>query len=173
MLRASDVFASFVRQLLTYLIRIHRPCSKALQQQIWRFFGTRYTQPDFDDLADIFMRLSNEITGITYVIDGLDELDEEEAKRVLLVVKKIFGGETKQNGSRIALFSRDQIASYLKVPRFVPGTIHISTSNNIVEDIELYIEIVMEQKSCVRELTSDPALLKDIKRKLLEGASGM
>jgi hypothetical protein len=115
--------------------------------------------------------LSKHTAKTIYIIDGLDELDGKEAEKVLRVVQELSGSKTEQNGSRIAIFSRDQIAPYLL--RFVPDTIHISASNNIEKDLQLYIETVVEDKICVRGLTSDSMPMEETKQKLSEGASGM
>lgn len=168
MLKATDLLASFIKQLLEHLDRIHRPRPAEVQEQILRFFGRECIQPDFDDLAVIAISLSEHMARTIYIIDGLEELDEKEVEKVLR-----FGSKIEKNGTRIAIFSRDNIAPYLEVPRFIPRTVHISTSNNNTKDIGLYIEIVVKDKMCVRELTSDLALMKETKQKLSQGASGM
>jgi hypothetical protein len=172
MLKASDLLASFIKQLLLYLARIHKPCPAGVQEQIWKFFGTKRTQPDFGDLDDIVISLSKHTVNTIYIIDGLDELDGKEAEEVLRFAKKLIGKKAKQNGSRIAIFSRE-IAPHLKVSRFVPCTVHISTSNSITTGMPLYIETVVEEKFGDCELESDLALIEEIKEKLLKGASGM
>lgn len=173
MLKGSDLLSSFIKQLLVYLATICKPCPAAVQEDIQKFFGKKHSEPDFDDLTDIFSSLATNTPEAIYVIDGLDEFDENEVEKVLRIIRQLFGSKTKQNGSRILIFSRDQIAPYLNVTRFVPGTVHISTLNNTRKDMQLYIETVIEDKMCVRELTSDPDLMEETKQRLLEGASGM
>jgi hypothetical protein len=173
-LKASDLLASFIKQLLEYLTIVRKPCPTGVQDDLWKFFGTKRSEPDFDDLADIFSSLFPHTPKTIYIIDGLDEFDEKEVEKVLLIVRKLFASKSKRNGSRILIFSRDQIAPYLSVTRLIPGTAHITTSlNNITKDIQLYIQIVIEDKMCVRELTNDHALMEMTKQRLLEGALGM
>ena len=74
--------------------------------------------------------------------------------------------EAKPNGM-------DQIAPYLDIIQFVPGTVRISTSDNNRKDIQLYIETVIKDKMDDRELTNNSDLIEETKRRLLEGASGM
>lgn len=174
MLKGSDLLASYIKQLLLHFVVISKPYPVAVEEQISKFFGTRHSEPDFDDLAEIFSSLFEYTPKTIYIVDGLDEFKEREVERVLLVVRKVFGGKSELHGSRILIFSRDQIASYLNVTRFVPGTIHISTSlKDVTKDIQLYIEHQIEDKMSCRELTNDISLMKEIKQTLLEKASGM
>jgi hypothetical protein len=173
-LKGLDLLASFIKQLLMYLTTLHKPCPAGVQENLWKFFRTKRSEPDFDDLADIFSSLFQHAPKTVYIIDGLDEFDEKEVEKVLRIVRKLFGSKSKWNGSRILIFSRDQIAPYLSVTQLIPGIAHISTSvNNITRDIQLYIQIVIEDKMCVRELTNDHALMEMTKQRLLEGALGM
>jgi hypothetical protein len=173
-LKGLDLLASFIKQLLVYLITVQKPYPAGVQENLWKFFGTKRSEPDFDDLADIFSSIFPHTPETIYIIDGLDEFDEKEVEKVLRIVRKLFGSKSKRSGSRILIFSRDQIAPCLSVTRLIPGTAHISTSlNNITKDIQLYIQIVIEDKICVRELTKDSALMEMTKQRLLEGALGM
>jgi hypothetical protein len=173
-LKGSELLASFIKQLLMYHTTVRKPYPTGVQEDLWKFFGTKRSEPDFDDLADIFSNLFLHTPEAIYIIDGLDEFDEKEVEKVLRIVRKLFGSKSKPNGSRILIISRDQIAPYLSVTRLIPGTAQISTSlNNIMKDVQLYIQTIIEDKMCVRELTNDHALMEMTKQRLLEGASGM
>jgi hypothetical protein len=173
-LKGSDLLASFIKQLLVYLTKVRKPFPTGVQEDLLKFFGEKRSVPDFDDLADIFSSLIPHTPETIYIIDGLDEFDEKEVEKVLRIVRKLFGSKSRQKGSRILIFSRDQIAPYLSVTRLIPDIAHISTSlNNITKDIQLYIQTLIKDKMCLRELTNDQALMEMTKQRLLEGASGM
>jgi hypothetical protein len=55
----------------------------------------------------------------------------------------------------------------------MPGTCQISTSTNVMRDIQIYIETSVDDKAMCRKLTDDRSLLDDIKRVLLTESSGM
>jgi hypothetical protein len=174
MLKGSDLLASYIKQLLLYLSAISKPCPVAVQKEIRKFFGSKRSEPDFDDLAEIFSSLLAYMPKTIYIVDGLDELKEKEAERVLRVVRQLFGAKGEGHGSRILIFSRDQVAPYLDVARFIPGTAYISTSTKgVTKDIQLYVESIIDDKMSRRELTSNLILAKEIKQTLLEKASGM
>jgi hypothetical protein len=125
-------------------------------------------------LAEIFSSLLAYAPKTIYIVDGLDELKEKEAERVLRVVRQLFDGKCQGHDSRILIFSRDQVAPYLDVTRFIPDTAYISTSmKSVTKDIQLYIESIIDDKMSRRELTSNLILAKEIKQTLLEKASGM
>lgn len=174
MLKGSDVLASYIKQLLLYLIAINKPCPEAVQKEIRKFFGSKHSEPDFDDLVEIFSSLFAYTPKTIYIVDGLDELKEREVEQILRVVRQVFLGNSKSYGSRILIFSREQIASHLNVTRLVPGTAHISTSlKGVTKDIQLYIENITDDKMSCRELTNNLLLTQEIKLTLLEKASGM
>jgi hypothetical protein len=174
MLKGSDLFASYIKQLLLHLVIINKPCPEAIQRKIRKFFGSKHSEPDFDDLAEIFSGLFAYTPETIYIVDGLDELKKREVERILRVVRQVFGGKSKPHGSRILIFSRDQIAPYLNVTRFISGTAYISTSlKNVTKDIQLYVENIIDYKMSCHELTSDVTLTKEIKQTLVDKASGM
>src|SRR5438045_3199177 len=101
MRKGSDLLASFIKQLLVYLATIHKPCPVKIEKDVRTFFGAKRSEPDFDDLADIFSGLYTYTPKVIYVIDGLDEFDGKEVEKVLRVVRQLFESQTEQNGSRI------------------------------------------------------------------------
>lgn len=174
MLKGTDLLASFIKQLLAHLSITGKSWPVQTTGEIRKFFGAKRSEPDFDDLNDIFSSLYTHTPNTIYIVDGLDEFDEREVKKVMRVVRRLFGSQnTGQNGSRILISSRDSIAPTLNMTRSVPGTAHISTSEKIAGDIQLYTEAAIADKMYDRELTNDPALMEEVKQRLLEGASGM
>lgn len=175
MLKGSDLMASFIQQLLLYLEKIRKPYPQTIYDYITKFFGTKRSQPDFDDLAEIFSELFKYTPNTLYIIDGLDSFDEKEVEKVLNVIRQFFAGKSKPLGSRIIILSREQITRHLSVTRSVPGIAHISIiKEHTAKDIRLYVETVIEDKTMhARELTEDDDLLEETKKRLTEGASGM
>lgn len=175
LLRGVDLLASFIKQLIVFLDKNGKPWPEQVYDGVVKFFGRKHSEPDFDDLNDIFSILFTHTMEATYIIDGLDEFDEREVEIVLHMIRRLFGNKSGNLGSRILIFSRDQVAPKLDVSRSVPDTVHFSISpNNIKIDIQQYIEIKIQEKTDYsRELTQDADLMKETKEKLLEGALGM
>lgn len=175
MLRGVDLLASYIKQLIVFLDRIGKPWPEQVYDGIVKFFGDKHSEPDFNDLDDIFSILFKHMMKATYIIDGLDEFDKREVEMVLHMVRRLFGTKSETHGSRILIFSRDQVAPKLDVSRSVPGTIHLSISpNNNKNDIQQFIETRIQEKTdYCHELIQDPSLMRETKEKLLKGASGM
>lgn len=55
----------------------------------------------------------------------------------------------------------------------MPDSCQISTSLNVMADIEVYIETSVADKMLFKKLTDNAQLLDDVKRSLLMGSSGM
>jgi hypothetical protein len=169
-LKGSGLLASLIKQLLLYLDMIRKPWPGEIEKDVLRFFGKKRLEPDFDDLAEIAVTLLKYMPNTMCVIDGLDELDENEAKKVLCLVGRIL---SDRDSLRILLFSRDHVAPYLDVTRLIPGTLRISTSNNTTRDLQVFTNRKINERMCLRELPGGPDLIAEIKRRLLEEASDM
>lgn len=140
---------------------------------IKKFFGQKRTQPDVEDLKEIFRWLFDYVPNTTYILDGLDGLDPKEAKSLLGCLRLLFCGSVPRHGSQILLLSRDQIPGYINLSTFMPGIRQITTSCNNMKDIENYIEARIEDKTRDRKLTDNAQLLQEIRRDLLKKSSGM
>jgi hypothetical protein len=172
-LKGSDLLASLIKQLLLYLDTFRKPWPGEIEKDVLRFFGKKRLEADFDDLAEIAVTLLKYMPNTMCVIDGLDELDENEAKKVLCLVRRLLGNRDKRYSLRVLLFSRDHVAPYLDVTRLIPGTLRILVSNNTTRDLQLFIDSKISDKMCIRELPGGPDLIAEIKRRLLEEASNM
>jgi hypothetical protein len=174
MLKGSDLLARYIKQLLLYLSAISKPCSVTIQKEIRKYFESRRLESDFDDLTEIFSSLLVYTLKTIYIVDELDELKKKKTERILSVVRQFFDDKDKDHSSRILIFSRDQVASYLGVTRFISNTIYISISmKNVTKNIQLYVESIIDDKMSRRELTSNLVLAKEIKQTLLEKVSEM
>lgn len=129
--------------------------------------------PDFEDLQDVFMEVFYNVPNTIYIVDGIDALDEENSNSFLRFVQSIFCGSKSLQGSRILLFSREQISGFINIATFIPGIRQISTLDNVMGDIKRYIETSIVDKTMSRKLTSDRQLLEEIKSVLLTESSGM
>ena len=109
----------------------------------------------------------------TYILDGLDTLDKEDSERLLRVFQSLFCGPRSPHGSRILLLSREQIPGFIDIATAMPAIRQISTSCNVMRDIEVYIETRITDKMMLKRLTDDRQLLDEIKRILLLESSGM
>ncbi|KAJ6028826.1 hypothetical protein N7540_004402 [Penicillium herquei] len=172
-LSASAILSSFIRQLCGFIRRTSKRYPENIEKEIRKFFGPKRVQPDLDDLKDIFNLCFRCVPDTVYIVDGLDALDQEHAKHLLELFRLLFHKSESQKGSRILLLSRDQVPGYINISTFIPGIRQISTSANVLEDIAIYIESSITDKTMRRKLTDDHLLVQEIQQRLLMESSGM
>ncbi|PYH48084.1 uncharacterized protein BP01DRAFT_175950 [Aspergillus saccharolyticus JOP 1030-1] len=174
-LRASSILSSLIRQLCEFLHKNRRPWPVLLMQEIRKSFGSKRVIPDFDDLKYIFQELFDLVPRASYVLDGLDALDNDQSKLLLTVIRSLFSGAAELQGQRIVLFSRDQIPGYVNIETLMPGIGRISTSDksNTISDIQTYIDYSIRDKTMYRKLTDDPLLVEEVQDVLLRESTGM
>ncbi|KAM0249501.1 hypothetical protein ACHAQJ_009049 [Trichoderma viride] len=172
-LDASYIVSSFIKQICQFLYQTSRPYPEDVVQDLRKFFGPRRTQPDFDDLQNIFSRLFYAVPNTIYIIDGIDALHEDHAIQLLKVIQRLFCNPNLSKSSRILLLSRDQVPGYINIDTFIDGIRRISISANVMQDIKNYIETSVSEKMMYRRLTDDNSLLKEIKETLLTESSNM
>ena len=172
MLKASSVFESLSKQLLMFLALIRRARPLAIREQINKLYETHEIAPDLDDVVHIFSMLFDYVNHATYIIDGLDELEDREASKVLRVFRGLF---TDCQDKKLLLSSRTEVDCNINVINSIPGTMHIPISTTDVEkDIQFYIDSTLQIKmSHDRKLTDNPRLVQEIKDSLISGAKGM
>ena len=76
-----------------YLTTICKPCPLEVLKDITKFFKIKYSESDFNDLANIFSNLYTYILKTIYIVDRFNELDRKEVEKVLYVVWQLFIGK--------------------------------------------------------------------------------
>ncbi|RHZ65526.1 uncharacterized protein CDV56_109049 [Aspergillus thermomutatus] len=143
------------------------------QNALNHFFGKKRVVPDFDDLKDVFIQLFYHVPDVVYIIDGLDALNPDHSKDLFEVFKVLFCGPGTRPGSRILVLSREQLPGYTGIPMFMAGIHQISTTSNVMPDLQTYIDTSVTDKSMSRKLTDNLPLLDEVKQILLMESSGM
>ncbi|KAL3491198.1 hypothetical protein BJX62DRAFT_128619 [Aspergillus germanicus] len=104
-LEGTFVLISLINQLYPFLSRGTAGDKIVnVQKAIATFFGTDRTQPDFWDLRDILMDMNSLIPDATYILDGLDSLNQEDIKSLLIMFRSLLA--LPKSSTRILLFSR-------------------------------------------------------------------
>lgn len=172
-LDASFIVSSFIKQICEFLYQQFGHYPNDVASDLQKFFGSKRTRPDFDDLQDVFSRLCRVVPDAIYIVDGVDALQEAHAIRFLKFIQRLFCSPDASQRSRILLLSRDQVPGYINIGTFIHGICQISISTNAMQDIENYIESTIEEKLTYRKLTDDVSLLNEIKKTLLIESSNM
>ncbi|RAK91400.1 hypothetical protein BO79DRAFT_104963, partial [Aspergillus costaricaensis CBS 115574] len=170
----SQLLSSFIRQLTEFIIKRAQPFSENGQKMLQRYFGSEREVPDIDDLEDIFAILSSDVSNATYVIDGLDALEQADARRLLTYFRSLCrtGGD-KAIGPWLLIFSREYFVGGTSVATYLPKVPQISTTYNVLQDIQVYIRESIADRMVLQPLTEDNQLIRDMENILLQESSGM
>ncbi|GKZ55137.1 hypothetical protein AnigIFM49718_011492 [Aspergillus niger] len=170
----SQLLSSFIRQLTEFIVKGTQQFSENGQRMLQRYFGSKREVPDLDDLEDIFASLYTDVSNATYVIDGLDALEQTDARRLLTYFRLLFqtGGD-KAIGRRLLIFSREYFVGGTSVATYLPNVPEISTTCNVLQDIQVYIRESIADRMVLHQLTEDSHLINDMESILLQESSGM
>jgi hypothetical protein len=171
--QAMEIISSFTKQICDYLLSKSQSIPHQVYRQLVKFFGSKHATPDFEDMETLFTELFPHAPNTIYVIDGLELVEPEQAKYLLRCIKSVFCSIGASCGSRILLVSREQIPGFIDISTFIPEIQTISTSSNVMRDIELYINEGIADKMMMRRLTDDTKLLNEMKHILLTESSSM
>ena len=166
-LKAAHLFRSYIKQILGYLDMTKKQFPLRIASYVKRFYGPKRHYPKFEEMVDeIFVPLSELLPSTIYVVDGLDECEPEEVRKVLKTFQKMMS----QHGTRVFISGRES----LDVTNSIPDSIAVVISDeNNREDIRRFIEWRIGEKMRERLLTEKKSLLQDIKSKLNEKADRM
>lgn len=172
-IRAEHLFRSYIKQIIGFLDTIGKSCPRGVVGFVKRFYGPKQPHPpSFGEVIDkVFVPLCEFLTellpSVTYIVDGLDECEMGEERKVLSTFQKIVSHHAPP---RIFISGREG----LNVPNFIQGSATIRVSNEDSKgDIYRFIEWRINEKMQERQLTEDENVLQDVKSKLNERADRM
>ncbi|PYI09480.1 hypothetical protein BO78DRAFT_272690, partial [Aspergillus sclerotiicarbonarius CBS 121057] len=174
---ASDpalLLSSFIRQITELLINRPQKVPYDSQKLLQRYFGSEREVPDMGDLEDILSSLYSSAPDAIYVVDGLDALEEKDARRLLTYFRLSFGNPRfKATGSQLLIFSREYLVGGPNIATYFPSIPQISTARNVMPDIRIYIEESIADRMMLKRLTDNNELIDEMKFTLLARSSGM
>lgn len=168
------MLSSFIKQSLEFWRRTYSSVPSDILEILRCHFGPKGRAPDVEDLQEIFTRLFYLTPGAIYVLDGLDSLDQSDAKCLLTFLQSLLRGPNQPpRTSQILFLSREYLAGNMRIDVFFPRVTQISTSDNVMHDIRIYIEGSIADKMLHKRLTVDSSLLDEMKSTLLLESSGV
>ncbi|GKZ32353.1 hypothetical protein AbraIFM66950_001691 [Aspergillus brasiliensis] len=151
----SQLLSSFIRQLTEFFIKGTQQFSENGQRMLQKYFGSEREVPDIDDLEDLFASLYSDVTNATYIIDGLDALEQTDARRLLTYFRSLF----RTSGSRadIQVYIRESIADRMVLQQLTEDNLLIRDMENILLQessgmfLWVYLQIEIIWYTCVTE----------------------
>ena len=172
MLRAQVLFESLIKQTLQYLAAVRKSYPKSVMTGIQDLYSYGGPEPDIEDVINLFSDLFNHLDTASYIIDGLDELSNEDIDHVSRTFCRLFQRPAKQ---KLFISSRSELHHNINLTQMIPTTKRVQVDLSLnSEDIRLFVETGIAEKSKhARPLTQDATLAQDLVRRLVAGAKEM
>lgn len=153
--------------MIGYLEMTRKQCPLRVIDNVKRFYGPKGDYPNFEEIIDeIFEPLRMLLPCATYVVDGLDECELDEVRKVLKTFRKMMS----QQAPKIFISGRE----VLDIKNSIQGSAAVVIlGEDTRDDIRRFIEWRIEEKMRERQLTEKESVLQDIKNKLNEKADRM
>lgn len=166
-LEASHLFESYIKQMIGYLEMTRKQCPSRIINNVKRFYGPKGDYPNFEETIDeIFEPLCMLFPSATYVVDGLDECEIDEVRKVLRTFRRMMS----QQDLKVFISGREVLDAKTSIQG---STTIVVSEENTRDDIRRFIQWRIEEKMHERQLTETESVLQDIKTKLDERADQM
>ena len=107
-----------------------------------------------------------EATGVTFLVDGIDECSRQEALEVLWGLRQLL----RSHSCRVFISCREEV----NVVQGIPDTNRIwITAANTKTDLEDFVNNEISRRQTDRPISSNEAVLNRIRYKILKKADGM
>ncbi|KAH8723832.1 hypothetical protein GQ44DRAFT_773708 [Phaeosphaeriaceae sp. PMI808] len=168
-LTARALFESYTKQLLVHAQRKNTRCPSAVIERILQFYAPKRHRPNTQELIDevlIPLYQMFEETGAILLVDGVDECSQRETFEILSGLRQLL----KLPSCRVFICSRQDV----DVLRGIPGTARIQiTPADTKTDLEVFVDREVKERQHERLISSNKAVIEEVKRKILEKADGM
>ncbi|CAI6270740.1 unnamed protein product [Periconia digitata] len=159
--------STFLRCVLHQALHLEN-LSPVVERRLESLFDSRMDQlePSTSELEQLFLHSCGQFKRAFIVIDGLDEVSEDEQRNVKSFLKEV----QKTNSARILAFTHaamnmSQVFTYC-------SRLHV-TAKDLKDDVEIFIDSQIDRYSQGELSACSPSVLDIIKRKLIADAEGM
>ena len=166
-LTASSLFSSYIKQLIGHIAKSAQSWPTKIVSSIKQLYGLQRTTPHFNIMIkEIFLPLTQLMSSVTFLVDGLDECEPKEVVAVL----DTFSTVIKQPRIKVFISGRE----VLNVTNAIPVSIRINISaDENRDDLRRFIDFRITKKMHVRKITGSTELLSQIKATLYQEAKQM
>ena len=152
--------------MIRYLEMTKKAFPPSIKHAVKALYGPGGGGSDFEEfLDDVFMPLNAFVPETIYIVDGLDECELPEARKVLIALRKL-----ALLGQRIFISGREILDVTIAIPMSVSLAISEADTR---EDIRSFTDWKTEEKTRERNLTEKESVLQDVIRVLNEKADRM
>jgi len=171
---ALSLIRSFIKQLLLICWMTSNIPSQSLRSKLQQVFGTTKVSTPVGEFVDICLELASVVGSVTYVIDGLHEILDEDMRELLSFIDKL-RRRTSDTSSRLAMFARDVLGHNVDITRRLQNVRPlVFTLQLVANDIATFVETSVDWKMAhERPITQDQRLVSEVKETLTKEGEKM
>ena len=171
---AMGLVRALIKQLVAHYRETERELHSDTQTALKEAFRYPKSLQDIGILTRLLELLITGSGGYTFVIDGVDYLQEQEIVSYLKVVRDIFKKQAgPRSNSKFIMFCRETLGRGIRPESLASSiTVRIGLAH-LKHDIYRYVDYLIAAKQLDREITTDDALLDEIKRVLKANSAKM
>jgi len=161
------MFESYTKQLLCHLESIGKECPPTVVTRIFDFYRPKSRPPNLQKLLnEVFIPLLKVVDEVTLFVDGVEECEEQEVRDIIKHLKKLLDTSSCQ----IFISCREEI----DISQRIPSAINIRiTPEDTKEDMERFIDNLIEDMQSGRPISDNQSTLEYIKQELRKNAHRM
>ena len=149
--------------------RSNKACPSTVITRILEFYGPKRRRPDVQELiVEVLIPLTKmvEATGATFLVDGVDECSQQEAQQVLWGLRQLLESRL----CRVFICCREEV----NVLQGIPGANRIwITAKDTKADLEVFVDNEIKRRQQDRSISSNEAVLHNIRYEIQNKADGM
>lgn len=161
-----DVLNALIKQSLLKLKDSRTGLSPALLTQIQDVATGPVNIASLSKVISLFEAIIAIMPHALFLVDGFDELSEEQLQNFLSVFRNLTG-LLHSVGSKVAFFGREVLGRGINLQAQLPESCNINLRYvNIAQDVERFVDVQMERFQARRTITQNVRLLQQINTEL-------
>lgn len=171
---ATEILRALVKQLMLLHEASRKDHSQGIQDSIRTCLSVTDEVLTFAILTKLVIAIARELGGCTFVIDGIDAMQEHEVLAFLRFLSEVFEASPgPPAGCKLILFCRETLGRGIRLESIPQSCIFYNETNHVRSDIHFYIDHEIERNQRERCITNDNVLLHEVSRVLKENADKM
>jgi len=171
---AMDILRALVKQLMLIHEAIRQEYSSKIHESIARLLSVRDEILTTAILTQLVDSLVQDIGGCTFVVDGIDAMQESDILAFNRLLRDVFArGPMAISKCRLVLFCRETLGRGLRLESIPLSCIFHTQVDHVKSDIHSYVDYEITRKQNERSISNDVLLIDEVGRVLKENAQKM
>jgi len=171
---ATDILRALVKQLVLIHEASRQEYSHDIQESIQRLLSVRDEILTIAILTQLIISLVQDIGSCTFVVDGMDHMQELEILAFTRFLRDVFAqSPVGPLNCRLILFCRETLGRGLRLENIPQSCIFHVQVSHVRSDIHSYVDREITRKQDERSISNDVLLIDEVRRTLKKNADKM